>query len=97
MPKPILIPVHVTPRAGRDEVTGVRSDASGSDEVCVRVSAAPDGGKANKAVCKTVAAAIGIPKTAVSVASGATSRHKRLAVDTDEQSVSTWLASLPRR
>ena len=57
--KPAIIAVHVTPRSGRDEVSGVRADAAGADEVCVRVTAPPDGGKANKAVCKLVAEALG--------------------------------------
>ena len=67
--------VHVTPRSGRDEVYGVRGD-----ELAVRVTAAPDDGKANQAVCRTVARFLGVPKTAVSVARGAASRHKLLEV-----------------
>lgn len=94
--KPVIIAVHVTPRSGRDEVSGVRADVNGSDEVCVRVTAAPDAGKANKAACSTVAKALGVPKGAVSVAAGQTSRHKRLAVDADVVRVSAWVASLPR-
>ncbi|MEF9877502.1 MAG: DUF167 domain-containing protein [Gordonibacter sp.] len=96
MDKPTIIAVHVTPRSGRDEVMGVRADAAGACEVCVRVTAPPDGGKANKAVCKTVAAALGVPKGAVSVVGGQTARHKRLAVRADEVRVSVWQAALPR-
>ena len=83
--KPAIIAVHVTPRSGRDEVSGVRADAAGADEVCVRVTAPPDGGKANKAVCKLVAEA-----------SGHTARRKRLSVEADQAQVDAWLASLPR-
>lgn len=89
--KPTAIAVHVTPRSGRDEVTGVRAD-----EVCVRVTAPPDGGKANKAVCKLVAEALGVPKSRVEVASGHTARRKRLAVDAPAERVDAWVASLPR-
>ncbi len=96
MSNPTFISVYVTPRAGRDEVVGVRADASGADEICVRVTAAPDGGKANKAVCKTIAAALGVPKTAVSLASGTTSRHKRLVIEADEECVRRWVAGLSR-
>lgn len=68
--------VHVTPKAGRDEVAGWRAG-----ELQVRVTVAPQDGKANAAVCKTVAAALGIPKTAVTVARGETSRHKSLELE----------------
>ncbi len=92
---PALIAVHVTPRSGRDVVSGVRVDATGAAEVCVRVTAPPDGGKANEAVCKLVAGALGVPKTRVQVASGYTARRKRLSVDADPQLVDAWVASLP--
>lgn len=94
--KPAIIAVHVTPRSGRDEVSGVRADAAGADEVCVRVTAPPDGGKANKAVCKLVAEALGVPKSRVGVASGHTARRKRLSVEADQAQVDAWLTSLPR-
>ncbi|MBE0477259.1 MAG: DUF167 domain-containing protein [Coriobacteriia bacterium] len=70
------IPVHVTPRSGRDEVTGWRGS-----ELAVRVTAPPEAGKANAAVCKVVAVALGVPGTAVHVVRGAGSRHKTLAAE----------------
>lgn len=68
--------VHVTPKAGRDEIAGWRGA-----ELSVRVTTAPEGGKANAAVCKTVAAALGVPKSSVRVVRGDTSRHKMLEID----------------
>jgi len=68
--------VHVTPRAGRDEVAGWRGG-----ELSVRVAAAPDGGKANKAVCAVVATALDVPPSSVTVVRGHTSRHKQIVVD----------------
>ena len=91
--KPAIIAVHVAPRSGRDEVSGVRADAAGADEVCVRVTAPPDGGKAK---CKLVAEALGVPKSRVDVASGHTARRKRLSVEADQAQVDAWLTSLPR-
>ena len=67
--------VRVTPRSGRDEIDGFSAG-----EVNVRVTAAPDGGKANAAVCALVGKALGVPKTSVSVVRGETSRHKTLEV-----------------
>ncbi len=70
------IAVHVTPRAASDEVVGCRGD-----ELAVRVTAAPDGGKANAAVCRVVAKSLGVPKSAVTVLRGHSSRHKQLEIE----------------
>jgi uncharacterized protein (TIGR00251 family) len=69
------IAVHVTPKSGRDEVVGWRGD-----ELQVRVTVAPEGGKANSAVCRTIADAVGVAKSAVSVVRGDTARHKVVEV-----------------
>ncbi|MCE5203728.1 MAG: DUF167 domain-containing protein [Coriobacteriales bacterium] len=68
--------VHVTPKSGRNEVAGWRGG-----ELSVRVSAPPEGGKATAAVCKVVADALGVPRGAVTVMRGETSRHKTLVVE----------------
>lgn len=82
--------VHVTPRSSKNAVVGREGD-----EVRVKVSAPPDGGKANKAVCKVVADALGLPKSAVEVASGHTSRHKRLSISCDQSIADSWFDQLP--
>ena len=71
--------VFVTPKSSADAVDGI-AITEGLREVKVRVRAVPDEGKANKAVCVLMAKFLGVPKSAVSVAAGATSRHKRLEV-----------------
>lgn len=67
--------VHVTPKSGRDEVVGWRGS-----ELSVRVTAAPESGKANAAVCIVIAKALGVPKTSIRVVRGDTSRHKVLEI-----------------
>ena len=67
--------VRVTPRGGRDSIDAVRDG-----ELHLRVAAAPADGAANLAVTRLVASALGIPPTAVRVASGGTGRRKILAV-----------------
>ncbi len=93
--KSALLAVHVTPRSGRDEVVGVRTDDAGTEEVCVRVTAPPDGGKANKAVCKVLAAQLKIPKSSVAVVSGTTARKKRISLAIDPEALNAWVRSLP--
>lgn len=70
------IAVHVTPKSGRDEVVGWRGG-----ELSVRVTAAPEDGKANAAVCELLACALGRPKRAVRVVRGESARHKQLEVE----------------
>ncbi len=81
------VAVHVTTKSARDEIAGWRGD-----ELSVRVSVPPEGGKANAAVCKVVADALGVPKSRVSVARGHTSRHKQLEVQgvESEQMSALW-------
>ena len=71
-----LLAVRVQPRAKRDEVVGERGDA-----VVIRVAAPPVDGKANVALCRFVAARVGVPRGAVSVVRGESSRDKLLRVE----------------
>lgn len=87
--------VHVTPKAGKDQVLGLRTFEDGLQEVEVRVTAAPDKGAANKAVCKLIAKELGIPKSAVAVKRGETSRHKLLECETTSANLESWISSLP--
>jgi uncharacterized protein (TIGR00251 family) len=91
------IALHVTPRSGRDCVSGLKNQGEPfGDEVCIRVTAPPDGGKANKAVVKVLAQALGVPKSSVTVLRGETSRHKQVEVPLDQAAVDAWLATLER-
>ena len=70
-----LIAVKVVPRAARDEIAGWQGD-----ELKVRVKAPPQDGRANRALEALLAAALGLKRTAVSVASGHASAHKRVMI-----------------
>jgi uncharacterized protein YggU (UPF0235/DUF167 family) len=69
------ITVRATPRSGRDSI-----EAGAGGVFLVRVAAPPDEGKANAAVCRVVAEAAGVPKSAVTVVRGHTSRAKTLEI-----------------
>jgi uncharacterized protein (TIGR00251 family) len=68
--------VRVTARASRDELAGLRDGV-----LHVRVSAPPVDGKANQAVCRLIARAVGVGRTSVSVVRGERSRDKVVEID----------------
>lgn len=74
------VTVRVVPRSSRNAV-GPYADGV----LRVRVTAAPVDGKANVAVCKLLADALGIPKRAVRVVSGDTARTKLVELDGVEE------------
>jgi len=69
--------VRLTPRGGRDALTGVRADGV----ILARVSAPPVDGKANAALCRLLAKALGVAPSRVSVVRGAGAREKVVRVD----------------
>lgn len=87
--------LHVTPRSGRDCVSGVKHDDLNGTVVHVRVTAPPDGGKANKAVIKLLAKQLHVPKSACELLRGETSRHKLISIPLMEEELSAWVSSLP--
>lgn len=68
--------VKVIPGARREEIVGPLGD-----RLKIRVSAPPEDGKANKAVCKLVAQRLGVKASAVRVAVGHTNPEKTLEVE----------------
>lgn len=75
------IHVHVTPKARKNELAGWKDDADGQRWLRVRVTTVPEDGKANKAVIKLLAKALGVPVSALTLVSGHTSRYKKLHYD----------------
>ena len=76
----VTLRVRVTPNAGADRIEGAEIRDDGEAVLRVRVAAVPDKGKANAAVMVLLAKALGVPKSAVSVVSGETSRVKVLEI-----------------
>lgn len=70
-----LLSVRVTPKAARNHV-----DERG-DQLRVSVTTVPEDGKATKAVIKLLANALGIAKSRLVLAQGATSRDKVFRID----------------
>ena len=72
--------VSVSPNAGENKISGTRENASGSLQLAVRVTAAPDKGKANAAVIKLLSKVLGQPKSAFTIVSGETARQKTIEI-----------------
>jgi uncharacterized protein (TIGR00251 family) len=68
--------IRLQPRGGRDHVMGERDGA-----VLIRIAAPPVDGKANQALIAFVAKTLGLPKGAVTIIRGETSRNKVIRVD----------------
>lgn len=68
--------IRVTPRARRAGIEGVTHDAAGRALLVVKVTVPPADGAANAAVAALLAKALGLPKSAVTLESGATGRIK---------------------
>ena len=78
--------VRVTPNAPADGILGRAEDDAGRAMLKLKVRAAPEGGKANRAVEKLLARVLRLPKSAVRVVTGETSRIKGVDIDTGEGS-----------
>jgi uncharacterized protein (TIGR00251 family) len=71
-----VLTIHVQPKARTTEVVGWHGDA-----IKIRVAAPPVGGAANEALVRFLAERLGVARSSISVASGATGRLKRVAVE----------------
>jgi uncharacterized protein (TIGR00251 family) len=67
--------VKVVPGSSRDGVAGMLGEA-----LKVRVSAPPEGGKANRRLCELLADKLGLPANGVVVLAGGTSARKTLGI-----------------
>ena len=74
------VSLKVTPCAGRDDVRGIEVDAGNRGYLAVRVSAPPEGGKANAALIRLLARRWRIASRDLRVVSGAGSRRKVLQI-----------------
>ena len=67
--------VRLQPRAGREELAGMRNGA-----LLVRVTAPPVDERANRALCKLIAKRAGVAPTAVTIVRGSHGRDKLVEV-----------------
>ncbi len=79
----LRLAVRLTPRAGSDALGGTREAAPGRVCLLARVTAPPAAGAANAALIALVAKSLGVPKSAVTLAAGESSRLKTLEIAGD--------------
>ena len=89
----VMVEVKVQPKSRRPGVQG-RVPALEGERLRIGVSEAAEDGRANAAACATLAGALGIAASAVSVAIGATSRQKTLRIMGDPALLSAGLERL---
>lgn len=70
-----LLPIKAVPGARADAIVGPLGD-----RLKIRISAPPEGGKANKAICGLIARALGVRPGAVTVIRGTTSPEKTIRI-----------------
>jgi len=72
----VSLQVRVRPGARVNKV-----EVSDQGEVRVYVTAAPEGGRANKAVIAAIAGTVGVPRSSVAIVRGKTSRDKLIEIN----------------
>ena len=75
VPRGVRITVQITPNAKKSEVIGVLEDA-----LKIRLQAQPIEGKANEALTRYLADMLHVPKSAVSITHGQTSKLKIIEI-----------------
>ena len=74
-PRGVILPVRAAAGARQNAILGVRQGM-----LRVAVTAAPEKGKANRAIVELLSEALGVPKSAIELLSGETSPQKRFLV-----------------
>ena len=87
-PDGLFLAVKVQPRASRNALAGLHGD-----ELKIAVTAPPVDSAANQAVVEFLAENLGLPRRAVTLVRGQTSRHKVLRLDgLTAEAAAAWLA-----
>ncbi len=74
-PAGLSFKVHVQPGASRNQVLGLHGDA-----LKLKIKAPPVEGRANKACIEFLSEELGLPKSAIEILSGHSSRQKKIRI-----------------
>ena len=87
----LRVRLRVQPGARREAVEGPVALRDGGIALAVRVSAPPEGGKANAALVKLLAKTWKLPKSALTIVAGHGHRQKTLLIAGDPKALETSL------
>ena len=85
--------MKVQPKSRRPGIGGTAQSADGP-RLRIAVTDAPEGGRANRAVCNMLAEALDVPRSAVTVAAGSANREKLLRVAGDPAALGARIEAL---
>ena len=72
----LTLTVKVIPKSSRNEIVGMLDDGS----MKLKITAAPEKGKANSAICEFLADQFGVPKRDVQIVRGETAPVKQILI-----------------
>ena len=75
-PSGYILPIHVSAGAGSEAIRGEHDG-----KVKISVTAPPENGKANRAICSLIADKLDIGRRSVKIVSGLKSRKKKVLVE----------------
>lgn len=87
----VSIAIRLQPGARKDAVGGLAGQSDGGKALKCTVTAPPEDGKANDALIRMLSKEWGVPKSALSVIAGASSRNKVLLATGDTRALSEKL------
>ncbi len=93
----IAIDVRLTPKGGADRIDGPAELAGGRAVLRVRVRAVPEKGKANAALERLIAGALGVAPGNVAVACGHRARIKTVQVSGDADTLGRLVSALEHK
>jgi uncharacterized protein YggU (UPF0235/DUF167 family) len=86
--------VRLTPRGGRDAITGWECGADGGQVLKARVAAPAVDNKANEALIALIARLLDVPKSSIRIAAGSAARRKIIEIAHGSATLADRLAAL---
>jgi uncharacterized protein (TIGR00251 family) len=90
----LTLHVRLTPKSSRDALESIETLSDGQCVLKARVRAVPEDGKANDALIALLSKTLKCPASRIALTSGATSRHKTLALSGDAAELAAKLEKL---
>ncbi len=89
--------IKLTPKARHNRIGPMAEDSENNPVLKISVTAAPENGKANAAMIKSLAKALGLAKGDIEVVAGQTSRNKKIRLRGNEAALISRLRKLTEK